>query len=90
MGDAFFNCNGSSAFYTREAVGPINLVIWNIEPLMRFYVCLWEQSHIYTLVLQLFTELIALPHTAICSECYDFEGPMNSSGHFVSLSSVQF
>jgi hypothetical protein len=39
-GDAFFNCNGSSAFYTREAVGPINLVIWN----MRFQMCLWEQS----------------------------------------------
>jgi hypothetical protein len=35
-GDAFFNCNGSSTFYTREAVGPINLVIWNIEPLVRF------------------------------------------------------
>jgi hypothetical protein len=36
MGDTFFNCNGSSAFYTWEAVGPIDLVIWNTEPLMRF------------------------------------------------------
>jgi hypothetical protein len=33
MGDAFFNCNGSSAFCTREAFGPINLVIWNMEVL---------------------------------------------------------
>jgi hypothetical protein len=30
-------------------------------------------------VLQLFTELIALPPNAICIKCYDFEWPMNSS-----------
>jgi hypothetical protein len=39
MGDAFFNYNGSSAIGTREAVGPINLEIWNIEPPMRFQMC---------------------------------------------------
>jgi hypothetical protein len=29
------------------------------------------------------TELIALPPNAIHIKCYDFEGPMNPSGHFV-------
>jgi hypothetical protein len=48
--------------------------------------CVWEQSHIYTLFLQLFTELVALPPNAICIECYNFQGPMNSSGQFVSWS----
>jgi hypothetical protein len=48
--------------------------------------CLREQSHIYALFLQLFTELIALPPNAICIEVYDLEGPMNSSDHFDSLS----
>jgi hypothetical protein len=32
---------------------------------MGFEICLWEQSHIYTQVLQLFTEIIAPPPNAI-------------------------
>jgi hypothetical protein len=40
--DAFPNCNGSSAFSAREAVGPIKMVIWNKEPLMKFLMCLLE------------------------------------------------
>jgi hypothetical protein len=35
-------------------------------------------------VSQLFTELIALPPNTIRIKCYDFKGPVNSSGHFVS------
>jgi hypothetical protein len=36
--------------------------------------------HLY---LQLFTELMALPPKTIGIKCYDFEGSMNSTGHFV-------
>jgi hypothetical protein len=40
--------------------------------------------------LHLFTELIAWPPNVICSKCYDFEGPMNSSSHFffIKLSTI--
>jgi hypothetical protein len=38
----------------------------------------------------LFTELIALPPNAIRIKFWDCEGPMNSSGHLVSLFSEQF
>jgi hypothetical protein len=30
------NCNGSSAFYTREAVGPVTVIIWNKEHFVIF------------------------------------------------------
>jgi hypothetical protein len=43
-----------------------------------------EQGYNYMYVLQLFTELKALPHNAIRIKCYDVEGPMNSSGHFAT------
>jgi hypothetical protein len=44
--------------------------------------CLSEQGYIY--VLQLFTELIALPHNTIRIKCYDVEGSMNSSGRLAA------
>jgi hypothetical protein len=31
---------------------------------------------------KLFTDLVALPPDAICIECYDLEGLMNSIWHF--------
>jgi hypothetical protein len=40
--------------------------------------------------LQLFTELIALPPNAVSIKCYDFKGPMNSSGHPGSSELKQF
>jgi hypothetical protein len=57
-----------------------------MKPLMGFQMCLWEQSHVYMQVLQLFAELIALPQNAICIKCYDFEGPMNYIYHYPSVS----
>jgi hypothetical protein len=52
--------------------------------------CPWKQGHIYTYVLQLFTELMALPPNAIGIKCYDFEGSMNTNGHFVPQELIQF
>jgi hypothetical protein len=46
--------------------------------------CLWEESHIYMQILQLFTGILVLPSNAIGIKCYDFKRPMNSSDHFVS------
>jgi hypothetical protein len=40
MGNAFPDSNGSSAFSARVAVGSVEVVIWNKEPLMRFQMCL--------------------------------------------------
>jgi hypothetical protein len=40
VGNAFSNCNGSSAFYARVAVGSVKMEILNKEPLMRFQMCL--------------------------------------------------
>jgi hypothetical protein len=57
MGNAFPNCNGSSALYVRVAVGTVKVEIWNKEPLMIFRMCLWKEGHIYVKVLQLFTVL---------------------------------
>jgi hypothetical protein len=37
---AFFDRNGSSAFYSRVAIDLIKVVIWNTEPLVRFEMCL--------------------------------------------------
>jgi hypothetical protein len=48
VGDAFSNCDGSSAFPTPVAVNSINIVIWKKKPLSRFEMCLWKQDHIYT------------------------------------------
>jgi hypothetical protein len=62
--------------------------IMTIEPLTGFEMCLWEQSHIYMQVLQLFTELTALPPNVIRIKCYDFERPINSSSPFVALSTI--
>jgi hypothetical protein len=42
--------------------------------------CVCEQGYIYVQVRQ----LIALPHYAIRIKCYEFDRPMNSSGHFAS------
>jgi hypothetical protein len=39
-----------------------------------------------TLTVVSLTEIIALPPNVICINCYEFERPMNSSGHFVALS----
>jgi hypothetical protein len=39
-------------------------------------------------VLQLFTGLITPSPHAICIKCHDFERPMNSRSHFVSLSII--
>jgi hypothetical protein len=44
----------------------------------------------YVQILQLFTELTELPPSAIHIQCYDFKGPMNSSGHLASLKLRQF
>jgi hypothetical protein len=35
------------AFSSWEAVSPIKVIMWIEEPLVRFEMCLWEQSHIY-------------------------------------------
>jgi hypothetical protein len=64
--------------------------IWNKEPLMCFEICLWEQSHIYMQVLQLFIVLRAPSPNAICIEYHNFEWPINSNSHSVSLSQVPF
>jgi hypothetical protein len=50
-----------------------------------FQMCLWKQGYIYVKVLNLFSELIALPQNAIRIKCYDFEGPINSSIQFPPL-----
>jgi hypothetical protein len=42
--NAFPNCNGSSAFSARVAVGSIKVLIWNKESLMWFQTCLWKQG----------------------------------------------
>jgi hypothetical protein len=36
VGDAFSDCNGSSAFSSRLTIYSIKVVIWNVEPLMGF------------------------------------------------------
>jgi hypothetical protein len=46
MGNAFCNCNGSSAFSYREAVSLIKVVIWNKEPLMSFQMSLTTGPHL--------------------------------------------
>jgi hypothetical protein len=38
--DVFSYCNGSAAFSAREAVNPINLIIWVKKPFMRIEMCL--------------------------------------------------
>jgi hypothetical protein len=40
VGNAFSNCNGSSAFPFREAVCTIKVIIRNMEPLVGFEMCL--------------------------------------------------
>jgi hypothetical protein len=40
VGDVLSNCNSSSAFSVRMAVGSVKVKIWNEEPLMRFQMCL--------------------------------------------------
>jgi hypothetical protein len=82
------NCNGSSTYHTWEAVSLISMLFWNTEPLMQFEMCLWEQSYICMLFMQLHTELIALPCNAIHIKC--FEGPMNTNVHFDLLGFTQF
>jgi hypothetical protein len=47
VGNAFSNCNGSSAFSARVAVGSIKVAIWNKDPLTRFQMCLWKQGYSY-------------------------------------------
>jgi hypothetical protein len=46
--------------------------------------CVQKWSHISLIVLQLSTELIALPPITIGIKCYDIEAPMSSSGYCVS------
>jgi hypothetical protein len=82
--NSFSNCNGSATFSAWVAIGSIKVKIWNKELLTRFQMCLRKQSDICMQVLQLFIEFIALPLNTIRIKCYDFEGPVNSSGHFVS------
>jgi hypothetical protein len=53
-----------NAFSSREAVTQIKVIIWDEEPPIEFEMCLWEQNHIYMLVLQLFTEIITPPSNA--------------------------
>jgi hypothetical protein len=36
VGNAFSNCKGISASPAREAVGSINVMIWNKKPFIRF------------------------------------------------------
>jgi hypothetical protein len=75
-----------NAFSSREAVSPIKVIIWNEESLLGVEMCLWEQSHVYMQVLQLFAELMASPPYTTRIKYYDFERPMNSSSHSVLLS----
>jgi len=49
-------------------------------------VCPREKCHVFTLILEMFTELKALPSSAICIECDDFERIVDSSGRCYSLS----
>jgi hypothetical protein len=46
VGDAFSNCNGSSAFSARVAVDSIKVVFWNKEPLMSFQMSLKTGPHL--------------------------------------------
>jgi hypothetical protein len=71
-------------FPSREVVNQINMITWNTESLIMFQICLWQQD-ISAEALQL-SQFTALSPIAICIKFYDFERPMNSSGHFVSLS----
>jgi hypothetical protein len=67
----------TNAFFSREAVSLIKVIIWNEEPLMGFEMCPSEHSHICMQVLQLFSELIAPPPNATT------EQPTNAISHFV-------
>jgi hypothetical protein len=89
VGNAFSHCNGSSVFSSREAVSSVNMTIFNKLPPMGFAMCVWEQSHIYMSVSQLFPQDIALPPNVISIKCHDFERPMISRRYFVSLNNVQ-
>jgi hypothetical protein len=40
VGDAFLDCNSSSAFYSLVAINSIKFVIWNEELLRSFEMCL--------------------------------------------------
>jgi hypothetical protein len=42
------------------------------------------------LLLQLLTQLISLPPSAIRIKCYNFDGPTKSSGQSVSLGLLEF
>jgi hypothetical protein len=55
-----------------------------------FQIRLWKQGKIYIQVLQLVTELIALPPSDILIKFYDFKGPMKSFGYSASLDLRQF
>jgi hypothetical protein len=83
MGNAFYKYKDSSAFFFREGVCPIEVIIWNAEPLLGFGMYLWEQSHnhIRMYILQLFAELTALPPSAISLNFCDNECLMNSTRH---------
>jgi hypothetical protein len=47
VGNASSNCNGSSAFCFREAVCTIKVIIWKVEPLMGFEMCLRAEPRLY-------------------------------------------
>jgi hypothetical protein len=38
--NTFPDCNGSSAFHFRVAINSIEVEIWNMEPVMKFEMCL--------------------------------------------------
>jgi hypothetical protein len=75
IGNDFSNSNSSSAFLPRKQ-SVMQVIDWNKEPLMRFRMRLWKQSHIYMQVLQLFAELTVLHPNAICIKFYDFAQPI--------------
>jgi len=60
MWNTFSDSNSCSSFKARKAVISINVVIWDEESLTSFQMCLREKCHVYTAVLQLFTDLEAL------------------------------
>lgn len=90
MGNAFSNCNGSSAFSSREAISSIKaiLLIRNLSWMLR---CVSKR-----LAISVNKSCSYLPgsYGYLCFQAtygvrsYDTERPMNSSNHFIPLSTI--
>jgi hypothetical protein len=47
MGDVLFNYNGTSSFVPVLIESTINIRVWNVEPQMRFQMCVCKEGQIY-------------------------------------------